>query len=219
MRHSSGQSTTISSLLRCQDNIYEAINFWSADVCRPRKSDKLDKIDTWLKNNNYNPYELLIYITNYSAQDSHIESLRLLHKARKENGKGSEYLLIQHNAWTGKPEVLEGFADWKGRRDEELSVKYKIILEEFNRRRRILDIPTILERNFLKAGPVFTIDIACMFKEQHMDMTRGLINKYNPMTMLMLMGCPEYLDKCPTLAQVIEENVDGLSNLIFARDW
>jgi hypothetical protein len=52
-----------------------------------------------------------------------------------------------------------------------------------------------------------------------MDMTRGLINKYNPMTMLMLMGCPEYLDKCPTLAQVIEENVDGLSNLIFARDW
>lgn len=222
MQYNSGLSKTITNLLRCQDNIYDAIRFWSAGVIYPRRHDKLDKLHTWLSAEGYTCYEFLLYITNASKQDLDNKTLQGLHAAAKKENATSEFLLCRHNAWASRQEVVDGFVAWKRRRDEELTVKYSVLKEAFKRKAEVHGYPmtyTLLDRKFVDGGAVFTMDIALEHKEYVGDKIKDLIDKYSPWTMLILMGCPEYFKHCPYLKDELEENVDGIQQLIFSPDW
>jgi hypothetical protein len=221
MTNKNGLSKTILNLLRYGDSIYDAVFFWSGEETRLRKTPELDYVNKWLKDNGMSIYEFLIYLTHYSVQETE-DDVRKLHRAGQAYKQNSSmYLLRTPNAWQKNEKLMLTFYEWKVRRTLELEMKYKVIKEDF---RSYVDlygedmIYNVLHRDFLRAGPVFTLDLAmCNHSATDMNIPK-LAKQCMPLAEMMLMGCPEYLKICHYLAIGLEENKHGITTAIFSGD-
>lgn len=221
MLNKNGLSSTISSLLRCQDSIYDAIYYWSGNEQRLRKDGKLDYVDKWLKGKGCSIYEFLIYLTHYSVQET-APSIRRIHKVTHAQDKTSSmHLLKTPNAWVNNKELMRGFYEWKIRRTVELEIKYKVIKEDFRSYVNLYGedmIYNILEKDYLRAGPVFTLDIAlCNYNADNVDIPK-ITDQCMPWANMVILGCPEYLHMCHYLTNNLEENKYGITDTIFSGD-